>query len=184
MTDKKLIDNYVMNSDASSFNEFFLKYKDKLYGFICSKTYPEFADDIFQESFKKFIDAVFVREVENPKSYLYMIALNVMKNRGRDKFKGSVSYQEEINYEEMNEIPVEISNFEIEFDKETDLEKLKVALAKLSDQKPEFYNVLHLHVYSGFSFTDIAMIEEVSRNTITGRYMYAIKHLKKFYSEI
>ena len=184
MIDKELIDSYVTNSDNSAFEEFFGKYKDKLYGFICSKTYPELADDIFQESFKKFINVIFEREIENPKSYLFTIALNVMKNKGRDKFKDSLSYEDEINYDGKSELSDDVSNFETEFDKEPDLEKLKLAMNKLSETKPEFHNVLHLHVYSGFSFTDIATIEDKSRNTITGQYLYAIKYLKRYYEEI
>ena len=184
MTDKKLIYSYVTNSDNPAFEEFFAKYKDKLYGFICSKTYPELADDIFQEAFKKFINVIFEREIENPKSYLFMIALNTMKNRGRNKFKGSISYEDEINYDNKTEFPADISNFETEFDKEPDLEKLKEAMKKLSENKTEFHNVLHLHVYSEFSFTDIAIIENKSRNTIAGQYLYAVKYLKKYYEEI
>ena len=182
MTDKELIYSYVTNSDNPAFEEFFVKYRDKLYGFICSKTYPELADDIFQEAFKKFINVIFEREIENPKSYLFMIAMNIMKNRGRNKFKGSISYEDEINYEA--ELPDDISDFETEFDKEPDIEKLKIAMKKLSETKSEFHNILHLHVFSGFSFTDIATIEDKSRNTITGQYLYAIKYLKKYYEEI
>lgn len=184
MTDKELIDSYVTNSDNSAFEEFFTKYKDKLYGFICSKTYSELADDIFQEAFKKFITVIFEKEIENPKSYLFMIAMNIMKNRSRNKMKDSVSFQEEINYESKIEIPEDIASFETEFDKEINLEKLKMAMKKLSENKIEFHNVLYLHVYSRFSFTDIATIEDKSRNTITGQYLYAIKYLKKYYEEI
>lgn len=183
MTDIELIKKYVKNKDNKAFETFFNRYKDKLYGFICCRTYPELADDIFQESFKKFINAVFEREINNPKSYLFMITMNVMKNRGREKFKDTISYEDEINYDNKNEYPQDISNFETEFDKETDLLKLDKALKRLSEIKPEFYNILHLHIYSGFSFTDIAEIESLNRNTVTGRFMYAIKHLKKYYSE-
>ena len=157
MTDKELIYSYVTNSDNSAFEEFFKKYKDKLYGFICSKTYPELADKIFPEPFKKLINVIFEREIENPKNYLFMIALNTMKSRGRNKFKDSISYEDEINYDSKTELPDDISNFETEFDKEPDLEKLKTAMKKLSKNKSEFYNVLYLHIYSGFSFTDIAI---------------------------
>ena len=184
MTDKELIYSYVTNRDNFAFEKFFGNYKDKLYGFICSKTYPELADDIFQESFKKFINAIFEKEVENPKSYLFMIAMNIMKNRGRNKFKESVSYQDEVNYDDKNDLLDDISDFETEFDKESDLEKLKIAMNKLSEKKSDFYNILHLHVYSGFSFTDIATIENKSRNTITGQYLYVIKYLKKYYEEM
>ncbi|MDA3838243.1 MAG: sigma-70 family RNA polymerase sigma factor [Candidatus Delongbacteria bacterium] len=184
MTDKELIYSYVTNSDNSAFEEFFTKYKDKLYGFICSKTYPEQADDIFQESFKKFISVIFEKKLENPKSYLFMIAMNIMKNRSRNKFKDSVSFQEDINYESKLELPEDIANFETEFDKELDLKRLELALKNLSDNKHEFHNVLHLHIYSGFSFSDIATIEDKKRNTVTGQYLYAIKYLKKYYDEI
>ncbi|HQO09255.1 MAG TPA: sigma-70 family RNA polymerase sigma factor [Clostridiales bacterium] len=182
-SDKELLDMYVKRGDSLAFEKFFDRYKDKLYGFICGKTYPDFADDIFQETFRKFINALFEREIDKPKSYLFAIAMNVISSRVRDKFKDSISYAEEIDYEGGRELPEDISDFETEFDKKPNLEKLKTAMKKLSEKKNEFHTILHLHVYSGFSFSEIAEIKKLSRNTVTGRYLYAVKYLKQYYEE-
>ena len=81
MTDKELLKEYV-DGNLDAFQIFYDRYKDSLYTFLKNRS-GEGADDLFQETFIKFIDAIARREVHNPKAYLFQIAMNLVRNSGR-----------------------------------------------------------------------------------------------------
>ncbi|HEX5475492.1 MAG TPA: sigma-70 family RNA polymerase sigma factor [Vicinamibacterales bacterium] len=45
---------------------------------------------------------------------------------------------------------------------------------------PEQREVVHLHVYEGMTFREIAAATGESVNTVAGRYRYALDHLRRF----
>ena len=81
MTDRELILEY-SNGNLDAFHEFYNRHKDSLYTFLRNRS-RENADDLFQETFIKFIDAASKREIENPGAYLFRIALNLLRNTSR-----------------------------------------------------------------------------------------------------
>ena len=167
MTDRELIKEY-SNGNLDAFHEFYNRHKDSLYTFLRNRS-RESTDDLFQGTFIKFIDAVSKREVENPGAYLFRIALNLMRNTNRHK--------KTILLNPDYDIPTE----EIEENEESKVseEELKDSLAKLAEEKPDFYDVLHLHIFEKMTFDQISRIKERSRDTIASRYRYAIHYLRK-----
>ncbi len=167
MTDRELILEY-SNGNLDAFHEFYDKHKDSLYTFLRNRGRKS-ADDLFQETFIKFIDAASRREIENPGAYLFRIALNLLRNSSR--------HEKTILLKPDYDIP----------DKETEAEEeppvseaeLKNSLVKLAKEKPDFYDVLHLHIFEKMTFDQISSVKEKSRDTIASRYRYAIHHLRK-----
>jgi len=173
MTDSELIERYI-NGEKEAFRRFYKKYKDSLYTFIIWKTDRESADDIFQAAFKKFIDVVVEKEVSNYKSYLFMIASNLIKNRGREK-KGT-SFSEGFHGVSKNEL------FE-DMEKEVTIKTLKKVLKRLEKKKPELYSALYFHIFEEMSFEEVGIIENIKKETAKSRYRYAVKFLKENYEE-
>jgi DNA-directed RNA polymerase specialized sigma24 family protein len=58
-------------------------------------------------------------------------------------------------------------------------EELKNSLVRLAEEKPDFYDVLHLHIFEKMTFDQISSVKEKSRDTIASRYRYAIHYLQK-----
>ncbi|MBC8415155.1 MAG: sigma-70 family RNA polymerase sigma factor [Candidatus Cloacimonetes bacterium] len=167
MTDRELILEY-SNGNLDAFHKFYDRHKDSLYTFLLNMG-RESADDLFQETFIKFIDAASRREIENPGAYLFRIALNLLRNSSR--------HEKTILLEPDYDVPDE----EIEVEKEPPVSEaeLKNSLVKLAKEKPDFYDVLHLHIFEKMTFAQISSLKEKSRDTIASRYRYAIHHLRK-----
>ena len=58
---------------------------------------------------------------------------------------------------------------------------LERAIRTLSADQRE---VVHLHVFEGFTFQEIADASNESINTVAGRYRYALKHLRNHLAEL
>ena len=167
MTDKELLVEY-LNGNMNAFHTFYEKYKDSLYTFLKNRS-EENAADLFQETFVRFIDALTKKEINKPKSYLFQIAMNLLRNRSRQAKIILLSPEYDVpdqETEEEDEFPV----------KE---EELKLSLLKLAKEKPEFYDVLHLHIFEKMTFDQISDLKQQNRNTISSRYRYAIHYLRK-----
>lgn len=167
MTDRELVLEY-SNGNLDAFHEFYDRHKDSLYTFLRNRG-RESADDLFQETFIKFIDAASKREIENPGAYLFRIAINLLRNTSRHK--------KTILLEPDYDVP----DKEIEDEVESPVSEaeLKNSLVKLAKEKPDFYDVLHLHVFEKMTFEQISNGKEKSRDTIASRYRYAIHYLQK-----
>jgi len=123
----------------------------------------------------KFADALSKREIEFPRSYLYMIGLNLVRNRGRQK--------PTVSLDEVGDLPDEDAPMP-EIDREVEQEKLQRAMERLAEKKPAFYDVLHLRIFEELSFDDVAELLKRNRNTVTAQYRYALGHMKGYIEEI
>jgi len=164
-SDAELVMEY-RSGNLDAFHIFYERYKDALFTFLYNRCREE-ANDIFQETFMRFIDAAKKKKIEKPKSYLFQIAMNLIKNQGR-KAK-VVALSDEFDLPDENEDQEEI----------IDEETLQASLKELAKEKPLFYDVLHLHIFAKMTFEEIGKLKEKSKDTIASRYRYAIHFLKK-----
>ncbi len=167
MTDKELLAEY-LNGNMNAFHTFYENYKDSLYTFLKNRS-EENAADLFQETFVRFIDAITKKEINKPKSYLFQIAMNLLRNRSRQAKIILLNPE----YDVPDQDPEEDDEFPIQE------EELKLSLLKLAKEKPEFYDVLHLHIFENMTFDQISDLKQQNRNTISSRYRYAIHYLRK-----
>ena len=172
MTDEELAERY-RNGDAAAFTDLYGRYKHAFYTFLRNRA-PADADDFFQEAFMKFADAILKREIANPKAYLYMIGLNLVRNLGRRVPMASLG--------EESEVPDDDELVEA-YDDEAEQTVVRAAMSKLAADRPAFYDVLHLHIFEELSFDDISGLLERNRNTVTAQYRYALQHLRRYMKE-
>jgi len=166
MTDAELIAAY-KSGDMDAFHVFYGRYKDALYTFLHNRCKAD-ASDLFQETFMKFIDAAARNEISNPKSYLFQIAMNLIRNSSRKAKVISLSDE------------FDIPDIETEEDEQISEETFKESLSYLAKEKPLLYDVLHLHIFGKMTFEEIGKIKEISKDTIASRYRYALNYLRKF----
>jgi RNA polymerase sigma factor (sigma-70 family) len=167
MDEYNLILDY-KNGDLTAFEEFYRLTRDSLYTFLYNRRVSD-VDDLFQETFIRFIDAVNEREIKNPRGYLFKIALNLLRNTSR--IRKTISLNPE--YDLPDEIESDTEEYPVTED------ELKNSLQMLADQKASFYEVLHLHVFEKMTFDKIADMLNKNRNTVSSQYRYAIHYLKK-----
>ena len=164
-SDAELIEEY-NSGNLDAFHLFYERYKDILFTFIYNRCREE-ANDLFQETFMKFIDAAKKKKIENPKSYLFQIAMNLVRNLGRNAKVVSLSDD------------FDIPNYDDEQDDLISEESLHESLKQLAQEKPLFYDILHLHVFAKMTFNEIGKLKGKSKDTIASRYRYAIHFLRK-----
>ncbi len=167
MNDNELLDLYLAG-DTRAFEKFYSRHKNSLYTFIYNRI-PGKAEDIFQDSFFQFVNALSDREITNPVGYLYKIALNNVRKQYRRKREGFLDFNPD-NYEEKEKNESMVLG-------ETEL---KSALTSLAAEKPDFYDVLHLHIYESMTFDQISEFRDENRNTVASRFRYALAFLRKY----
>jgi RNA polymerase sigma-70 factor (ECF subfamily) len=173
MTDNELAAKY-RKGDAEAFTTLYHRHKDVFYTYLRNRA-PAEADDIFQEAYMKFAEAISKRDIAYPRAYLYTIGLNLVRNLGRRK--------PTVALEESEELPDEnAANPDLDF--ELEQEELREAMALLAVNRPAFYDVLHLRVFEELSFDAVAATLERNRNTVTAQYRYALRHLRRYIEEI
>ena len=166
MSDRELIQEYA-NGNLDAFHIFYGKYKDSLFTFIKNRSGND-AEDIFQLAFIKFINAASNRKIENPKSYLFQIAMNLIRNKQRKTKVVSLSDNFDLPDVEQDEDDFPVTEIEV-----------KESLQELAKIKPLLYEVLHLHIFEKMTFEEIGKMIRKNRDTAASRYRYAINFLKK-----
>ncbi|MBN1949540.1 MAG: sigma-70 family RNA polymerase sigma factor [Candidatus Cloacimonetes bacterium] len=164
MSDAELIEEY-LNGSQEAFTEFYARHKDSLYTFLKNRQ-PETADDLFQETFLKFIGAIWQQQVQSPRAYLFRIALNLIRKSYSSSQPVIIDFNEEL-------LPNPVTE-----ESPLSEEELQSGLQILAREKPRFYDVLHLHIFSRFTFDRISEVTGENRNTIASRYRYALKYLR------
>ena len=172
MTDKELAARY-RDGDVEAFTTLYNRHKDVFYTYLRNRA-PAEADDLFQEAFMKFADAMSKREIAHPRAYLYTIGFNLVRNLGRR--------QPMVPLEESGELS-DANAAVPDLDVEVEQAALREAMARLAADKPAFYDVLHLRIFEGLSFDDVSEWLKRNRNTVTAQYRYALRHLRRYIEE-
>ena len=167
MNDNELLDLYIAG-DTRAFEKFYSRHKNSLYTYIFNRI-PGKAEDLFQDSFYQFVNALSDRVITNPVGYLYKIALNNIRKQFRKKQEDVLVFNPEIHVEEDN-------NESRDYDEN----ELKSGLISLAAEKPDFYDVLHLHIYENMTFDQISEFRNENRNTVASRFRYALAFLRKY----
>jgi RNA polymerase sigma-70 factor (ECF subfamily) len=166
MTDIELLEEY-KEGNTEAFQEFYTRYKDSLYTFLRNRSGDK-ADDLFQDTFIKFINALSKKKIYNPKAYLFQIAINLVRNAYRNPKHVTLDIIQEIPEKEYEDEELPVTE-----------EELQQSLAELARKKPDFYDVLHLHIFEKMTFDQISDLKERNRNTVSSQYRYAIHYLRK-----
>jgi len=145
---------------------------EKIYRFLFLKLGSrEAAEDLTAEVFAKGWDKFRnSKNLQNPVAYLYQIARTKLADYYRDKGKFKVVLTEE------NQIPDADPNPEENQILESEIEMLRVCLAKLSD---DYQNIIIWRYLDGLSIQEIAEIMGKEEGTIRVMIHRALKEMKE-----
>ncbi|HPO62950.1 MAG TPA: RNA polymerase sigma factor [Candidatus Kapabacteria bacterium] len=156
-----------------AFKELYSRYSSRIYAY-CRRFigYKEEAEDIFQDTFKKFYEAAQQeREMTNVFGFILKIARNLCINSKRNQ-KRTIEIDDSINISTKSRQ-----------DKEEMLDLIKQAIEELP---PEYKDVLILREYQGLSYIEIAEMTNLSLGTVKVRIFRAkdkIRTILKPYME-
>lgn len=135
-------------------------------------------EDVFQKCWEIFIDYNQERFIAHPKTYLFTIALNLIKRQGK-KSAGNLNPAIDVEtlIDQQNET-IESYFENLEADNKAK-KSLATYLQDLSKNKPEYFTVIYLRFFEEMKFKEIALIVESTESTVKSRYLYGLNILKQ-----
>lgn len=148
------------------------EWQDSLYSFAYFRVGDEgVAEDIVQEAFIKFYNAVRKKNITNIKAWLYRTVHNACIDYIR-----KVERVRQVSIDDVEHllmIPTDEPHAEYI--------RIETVLSTVSKEQAE---VVRMHVVDDLTFVEIADILHLSGNTIKSRYRYALLKLRKKYKEL
>ena len=179
LSDESLVNAYAKGND-NAFDTLLSRHKDRIYGYILHIVKnPEFANDIFQETFVKII--MLIREgryVDSGKflAWANRIARNLIIDNIRQEKPGSVVSIDAEDTDVLNKKDLA----DVTIEDKLILSKIHTDVRRLIEALPDSQReVIELRFFKNMSFKEIAEATGVSINTALGRMRYALIHLRK-----
>jgi len=173
ITDKQLVDNYIQGHEAS-LNDIVTRLQPRLLNYIYQIVKDnDLANDIFQDTFFKFIEAAKsgnYKQTANLFNYLSRIAYNLCMNHFREiKRVRKVNPKDDlcvfrtlrVNNDSSLETIMQSQSYRM----------LRKLFNKLNEKHKE---ILYLRLYQNYSFKEIAEMKNISIGSSLGTYRYAI----------
>ena len=182
-TDEQLMRAY-QQGDFEAFKRLYLRYEKRIYNYLLKYTGEvETTNDLFQEVFFKVHKARDRYEPYCPFApWIFTIAANTVKNEFKRKYRWQQLLMPKALHEWETGHSLEISTGEGECDPEQEMleqevqEKIQRALACLPDGQR---NAIILNKYLGFSYGEIAEINNVTTGSIKQKIHRGYETLKK-----
>lgn len=180
--DRTLIKEY-LSGNEKAFEVLLMRHKDRIYRAIHMKVRDTaLAQDIFQEAFIKVVNTLKSGNYNEEGKFLPW-AMRIAKNLVIDHFRKankvrliseSSSMRDDFNI--FHTLKLEDDNVQDQLTK-TELEE---QVLELVEELPDTQrDILHMRIFKGMSFKDIAEKEDISINTALGRMRYALINLRK-----
>ncbi|MEI6093668.1 MAG: sigma-70 family RNA polymerase sigma factor [bacterium] len=163
--DEVLMELYKEGQEAA-FNELYLRYKSKVYGYLkCKLGGSPMLDEVYQNIFLKLHKT---RDLYNPKYKFPVWLFTIVKTSLIDAYRSNGHYKTE-------ELPDNLTETLENKDDVCDIE------AKLSGLSPSDSNVIKLRYYDDKSFEEIAKELETTSMNARQRVSRAIHSLRKIF---
>jgi RNA polymerase sigma factor (sigma-70 family) len=171
----ELIERYKAG-DNNAFNALLNHFQKPLFSFILKLVKDQdLANDIFQETFIRFIRSI--NEYKNEgklSSWLFSISHNLCKDYWRKKAN---QYHEDIDTDQVTN---QLSDDTLDMLSQLENEQVKIWLNDAVEKLPSHLKeVLLLYIYSDMTFLEIANQLNCPLNTVLGRMHYAKQFLKE-----
>jgi len=172
MLEDKLLIWKFNRGDRGALRSVYEKYKDDLVTLAAALlTDVSLAEDVVHDVFVSFIESSRkFRLTGSLKGYLATCVANNARNKNKSKRRRNSGMPDETN-----SAGADSSNPEFSAVFGEELHQLSRAVGQLPYEQRE---VLILHSYSGMKFRIIAKQQDVSINTVQGRYRYALDKLR------
>lgn len=184
--DSLLVSQYLAG-DTKSFEILINRYKKVLFRSILSKVKStDLAEDIFQDTFFKIINTLHAGKYNEEGKFLpwaSRIANNLIIDHFR-KQKGKRMISESSSKDDSYTIFSTISSEDETWIDSTMRDELERELVDIIDFLPENQQeLIRMRIFQGYSFKEIAEIQDISINTALGRMRYAVQNIRKLIDE-
>jgi RNA polymerase sigma-70 factor (ECF subfamily) len=135
-------------------------------------------EDLAQETFLRFLKIPSDRAIHNPQAYLFSIAINLVRARGRDNEDHKM-----VNIADESivpELPAEVPSFVGAIESDRREKRLHEILPRLP---PRCYSALMLHYWHKWTYAQIAEKFEVSTSMVKKILQQGIKHCRNSMGE-
>jgi RNA polymerase sigma-70 factor (ECF subfamily) len=171
MDDGELAERF-RGGDFAALEAIYLKYKDRLYGFVLGIVgRAAAAEDIVQELFSRLFDkARTLESASSLKSFLFSCAHHLAIDTTRRLANRSVPLPQG------DVLPLRSRDPHDQAEREEEIRRLQELLVELPVEQRE---VVLLKIYESMTFQEIAAIQGVPVGTVTSRYNYGIERIRR-----
>lgn len=178
LADHELVMAYLKGSE-DSFAILLERHKNRVYSQILSMVHDrEIADDIFQETFFKVIHTLKSGKYKDEGKFIHWV-LRIAHNLTIDLFRAQKRMpmqRSDDQYDVFGFLPNDEPNREQVLVKDQILKDVQRLMHELPEEQKE---VVHLRLYEGKSYKEIADMKQISINTALGRMRYALINIRK-----
>lgn len=166
------------DSKVNPLLEAYLEHRDVLAGYLARKLLSkEDIEDVLQETFFQAFQVNARRKILSPKSYLFIVARNLMKRRF---LNSAARVRQEISGVELETIEAKQASVDDEVHYKLKLETLKEAVGSLP---PQCRKVFILRKFHGYSQKKIAAELGISSSTVERHITIALTRLNSIMLE-
>ena len=166
-----LVPDKIMANLKKEFGKIYDQYIEKIYRFVFLKvSSQDIAQDICSETFLKGWESFKTQKIDNPQAFLYRIARNLVIDHYREKGRTNIVSAE------YTLIPDPRANFEEKIALDSDLDQVKKAMSRLSD---DYQNVVVLRYLEDLPISEIAKALDKTEDATRVTLHRALKALKK-----
>ena len=176
-SDEQLVKLYSESSNKDAFKEIYVRYIDKVYRFVYSRTGNKTsAEDITSDTFITLINILpAFRGDSSLKSFIFGIAINKI----RQFWSTNQKNQMESFDEETQEIFID------DDDNEAEVDKILVVVNSILDKLPENYkSILQQRFINGKNIKDTANLLNLSEENVRVIQFRAIKKAREIYDKL
>lgn len=183
-SDEQLVTAYLERGDQQAFRVLVERYQEQIFGYLMGMVRNrEVANDLFQETFVRVIDAMHDRRGSYTRqgrwiAWVMRIARNAALDhlRSRKKWQDVPSGDDDDSASFWDRLPDEAQAADIELHNKEQYEMLDACIDQLP---PEQREVVLLRQDADLTFREIAELSGVSINTALGRMRYALINLRR-----
>jgi RNA polymerase sigma-70 factor (ECF subfamily) len=184
LSDEQLVAAYLERGDQGAFRTLVERHQDRIYGYLMGMVRdPNVANDLFQDTFLKAIDAMQDRRGSYTRqgrwvAWIMRIARNTTLDylRTRKKWQDVEGTDDEDDRSFWDRLESDATPADEHLHREEQIEWLERSIEQLP---PEQREVVLLRQDTDLTFREIAELTEVSINTALGRMRYALKNLRR-----
>jgi len=183
-SDEQLVTAYLERGDQQAFRVLVERYQEQIFGYLLGMVRNrEVANDLFQETFVRVIDAMHNRRASYTRqgrwiAWVMRIARNAALDhlRSRKKWQDVAAGDEDDGTSFWDRLPDEEPAADLELHSKEQYDMLEACIDQLPAEQRE---VVLLRQDADLTFREIAELTGISINTALGRMRYALINLRR-----
>lgn len=180
MDELRLIKKIQRNGDRAAADELVRDYYDEIYGFVRKQvSNGDIALDLTQEIFISMLKTIGFYDMKRGagfRTWLYRIAVNKVVDWFRSR-----AYHKMTKTIPIDEVePIDEADFTVQFEDKDFTEKV---FTFLGDLPTVTQRIFRLHIFGGYTFSEIARIEGLPEGSVKSKYYRLINLIRKEFAD-